>query len=98
MTAYKIGIDVTVNTGDDIDRADRLGEDMCFIIDTVLSRLMHGEYIGVGYGITDADKEASFASNVSKQGNSLSINVTRHAAEIGIKKGDAVAVTVRRLV
>ena len=98
MTAYKIAIDVTVSTGDDYAKADALGEYLCNIIDTVLADSPDDTgYIGMGYGITDAEKEASFTANVSEYGNSLAVNVTRHAAEIGIKKGDAVAVIVRRL-
>lgn len=98
MTAYKIAIDVSVDTGDDCEMAVNIAEYLCNILDTVLAGSIPTtyEYIGIEYEITEVGKEASFTANVSEYGNSLAVNVTKYANEIGIKKGDVVAVTVRR--
>lgn len=98
MSDYKIGIEVTVGTGGDHGAAENIGEYLANIIDTVLAGAPQlFDYMGVEYGITEAGKEASFATTVSEYGHSLAINVTKHAPGIGIQKGDRVAVTVRKI-
>lgn len=97
MSDYKIGIEVTVGTGGDPGAAENIGEYLANIIDTVLAGAPQlFDYMGVEYGITEAGKEASFATTVSEYGHSLAINVTKHADEISIKKGDKVTVTLRK--
>lgn len=51
----------------------------------------------LGAQIGEANITTSFTTKISEYGNSLAVNVTKHAAEIGISKGDKVAVIVRRL-
>jgi hypothetical protein len=50
----------------------------------------------LGAQIGEANITTSFTTTVSEYGNSLAVNITRHADEIGVGKGDKVVVTVRR--
>jgi len=96
MTAYKITLEASVTTDGTIP-ADDLGVALCDVIDSIVSRYPTvSEYGGIRYELTEDGKEATFTSNVSEHGNSLAINITKHADEIGVGKGDKVVVTVRR--
>lgn len=55
-------------------------------------------YSIIGSEIGEVNNVTSFTTKISEHGNSLAINVTKHADEINVSKGDKVAVTVRRLV
>ena len=92
MTMKTISIDIEADT----DRMDNLGDALCGILDAVLDTYPTvGDYRIVGYTVGDG-REAKFLTVVSRYGNSLAINLTKHAEEIGIDKGDRVMVTVRR--
>ena len=51
----------------------------------------------IGAEVGEVNNVTSFTATVSEYGNSLAINVTKHASEISIKKGDRVDVIVRKL-
>lgn len=97
MNDYKLTLEMTVKM-DDAEAADDLGEALCNIVDAILNH--HPtvrRYDGIiKYDLSDKGKEASFTTSVSEYGNSLAVNITRHAEEIGVGKGDKVVVTVRR--
>lgn len=50
----------------------------------------------LGAQIGEANITTSFTTKISEYGNSLAINVTKHADEINVGKGDKVTVTLRK--
>ena len=97
MNDYKLTLEFEVKM-DDAEAADDLGEALCNIVDSIVSYYPTvRRYDGIiKYDLSDEGKEASFTTSVSEYGNSLAVNITRHADEIGVAKGDKVVVTVRR--
>ena len=97
MNDYKLTLEVTVKM-DGSEAADDLGEALCNIVDSILDYYPTvRRYDGIiKYDLSDEGKEASFTTSVSEYGNSLAVNITRHAEQIGVGKGDKVVVKVRR--
>jgi len=97
MNDYKLTLEVTVKM-DGAEAADDLGEALCNIVDKIVEyHPTVRRYDGIiKYDLSEAEKEASFTTSVSEHGNSLAVNITRHAEKIGVGKGDKVVVTVRR--
>ena len=97
MPDYKLTFDVIVGM-DGFGAADDLGESLANIIDAVVEHYPTvNEHEVVEYDVAEAHGGASFTTKISEYGNSLAVNVTRHAGAVGIKKGDMVRVTIRRL-
>ena len=97
MPDYKMTFDVIVGM-ECPDAAEDLGESIANIIDAVMEHYPTvNEHEVVEYDVAEAHGEASFTTKISEYGNSLAVNVTRHAGAVGIEKGDMVRVTIRRL-
>ena len=98
MTAYKITVEVEVKM-DGTEAADDLGLAIASTVDAMVDHFPTvSRYDGIiDYNVTEVGAGASFVTSVSEYGNSLAVNVTKQAREVGIRKGDKVAVIVRRL-
>ena len=100
MTWHKLTFSVTVST-EDLDAAEHMGAMICDVTEAILNGVPETTvetFDKVAYEITDPDGEdASFTTAVSEYGNSLAVNVTKLKDRIGLKKGDKVALTIRRI-
>lgn len=96
MTKYRISVSSIVEI-DDVRKAHDIGKHLVEITDGILEFHAGQDYITSRYGITEAEGEAIFSTVVSEYGNTLAVNVTKHTRHLDIKKGDKVAVTVRRV-
>lgn len=100
MTWHKLTFSVTVST-EDLDAAEHMSEMICDVTEAILNGVPETTvetFDKVAYEITDPDGEdTSFTTSVSEYGNSLAVNVTKLKDRIGLKKGDKVALTIRRI-
>lgn len=94
---YMLTLRVRVGA-DDRSSVTELGKVLEDVAEAILLNT-HGldGYIIVGSEVGELKNATSFTTKISEYGNSLAINVTKHADEINVSKGDKVAVTIRRI-
>lgn len=100
MTWHKLTFSVTVST-EDLDAAEHMSEMICDVTEAILNGVPETTvetFDKVAYEIADPEgPDECLTTTVSEYGNSLAVNVTKLKDRMGLKKGDKVALTIRRI-
>ena len=100
MSWHKLTITVTVST-DELTRLENTAEMICDVTEAILNGVPGSvveTFDAVRYELADPESpDVPLTTTVSEYGNSLAINVTKLKDRMGLKKGDKVALTIRRI-
>lgn len=100
MSWHKLTTTVTIST-DDLSALESTAEMICDVTEAILNGVPESTvetFDQVSYELADPEgPDECLTTTVSEYGNSLAVNVTKLKDRMGLKKGDKVALTIRKI-
>lgn len=100
MSWHKLTISATIST-DDLSALEGTAEMICDVTEAILNGVPESTvetFDAVRYDLEDPEgPDECLTTTVSEYGNSLAVNVTKLKGRMGLKKGDRVALTIRKI-